>query len=514
MFDVTTIAQWEGPAVGIIRVERELARHARRYLGKDVGFCLYDRLRGVILQIDHGVADELVAGRIRIDFSNKVAPPLENPMRRQIRLALLRNATVYRLFQRLRGRAFTREQILQIRAGAQVKFMRQEVRRQIRLALLRNATVYHLFQRLRGRVFTREQILQFRAQAQVKFMRLKDLPCRPAALDPQTIIISAGLDWNYKDVRVLWFLKQIHQFCYCPVIYDLIPILAPHFVVPDYVDLLTDYFGELVWVADHAMCISQATKREWLEHAYRIGAEPVPSSVFPLGCDLPIRAKKPMASLPPALWGKQFAIYVSTIDARKNHRMLYEAWEECLRTKLLDPNHHRLVLVGRRGWGIGDLLREIETNPLTKETIVLLHEMRDEQLTALYRASSFVLFPSLYEGFGLPLAEALGYGKLCVSSDTGALSEIGSNLVMRLDPKDTLLWSRTIGRLFSSPDEVKSWEERIRKDYRATTWDDAARIFFSNIISAERDRRRPRPFVTNGCADTLAGSASAAYADR
>ena len=58
----------------------------------------------------------------------------------------------------------------------------------------------------------------------------------------------------------------------------------------------------------------------------------------------------------------------------------------------------------------------------------------------LYRSCAFTLVPSMYEGFGLPLVEALNYGKLCVSSNTGALSQIGVGLVMRLDPQDTLAW--------------------------------------------------------------------------
>jgi glycosyltransferase involved in cell wall biosynthesis len=463
LFDVTTIAQWEGAPVGFARVERELARRARRYLGKDAGFCVYDRAQGAILQLDNSIAEDVVAGRLRIDFTNGIpVPQPENPIRRQIRTLLRSNATVYRLFQRAKGRAFTPQEILQIKAK----------------------------------------------EGEVKFKRLANLPHRPAALDGDTTIISAGLHWNYKDLRVFRYLKQLHQFCYCPIIYNLISIFAPHFVVPDHVDPLTIYFGELLWVADHAMCISQATRREWLEHAYNIGAKPVRSRVFPLGCDLSIQAKRPMATLPP-LTGKQFAVYVSTIEARKNHRMLYEAWEECFRAKQLDPNRHRLVFIGRRGWGVGDLLREIETNPLTKETIVLLHEVSDEQLSVLYQACSFVLVPSLYEGFALPLAEALGYGKLCISSNMGALSEIGGDLVMRLDPKDTLLWSRTIGQLFSSPAEVKAWERRIRKRYRPTTWDDAARIFFTNVKSVKRDRSAGQSRMGEG-ADVIGPAGSPA----
>ena len=65
---LTTIAQWRGPAVGIVRVERELARRARRYRGKDVAFCLYDHSHAAILIVDDVVVYDILRGRIRAQF--------------------------------------------------------------------------------------------------------------------------------------------------------------------------------------------------------------------------------------------------------------------------------------------------------------------------------------------------------------------------------------------------------------------------------------------------------------
>jgi glycosyltransferase involved in cell wall biosynthesis len=106
----------------------------------------------------------------------------------------------------------------------------------------------------------------------------------------------------------------------------------------------------------------------------------------------------------------------------------------------------------------------------------------------LYRNCAFALLPSLYEGFGLPLVEALAYGKLCVSSNAGALSEIGGDLVMTLDPRDTLAWSRTIGHLMSCSAECEAWEARIRQHYQPTTWDNAANSFFNAILGRQSSR--------------------------
>jgi glycosyltransferase involved in cell wall biosynthesis len=457
LFDLTTTAQWHGPAVGIVRVEQELAKRARRYLGDDVAFCVYDRLSANLCVIDDGPVDEIMAGRMRIDLSAPNAPPqaARTSLRTSLRAALLGNAAAYQLFQSLRGRSLTREQILQIQAR-------------------------DLPQRSLPR--TRDKGASPQRKDKLEPIPLHRLPHHTARLDESTQIISGGLDWQYKDLRTLWTLKQRHRFSYCAIVYDLIPVRFPQFVGPGYTELLTDYLGELLWLADRAMCISESTRRDWRRLAEEIGAQPVPAEVFPLGCDLAsISTNKPETELPAELQGKRFVLYVSTIEPRKNHRMLYEAWDECMRTKRLDAARDRLVFVGRRGWATDDLLREIKTNPLTCDTIVLLHDIADARLTTLYRTCAFVVFPSLHEGFGLAVAEALGYGKLCVSSNSGALVEIGGDLVMRLDPKDALTWASTIARLMTSQTEINEWEARVCNKYQPISWDNAASRFFRHV---------------------------------
>jgi glycosyltransferase involved in cell wall biosynthesis len=457
LFDLTTAAHWTGPVVGIVRVERELARRARKLLGDQLVFCLYDRFRNLFLAIDDGVAEEIIHGRLQVDLTpqnptkprNKVSRQV-NAVRRRLRRALLAHAAPYQLFQRLRGRSFTREEILQIQA------------------------------------------LEFSGdQRKLKPVPVASLPHRPAELDAKTSIISGGLDWQYKDLRAIWALKQLHKFRYCAVVYDLIPVFYPQFVVPGYSEFLTEYFGELLWLADYVMCDSQVTQADWLRHAHHIGAVPAPSHVFPLGCDLPVDAPdKAPGELPHDLRGKRFALYVSTIEPRKNHRVLYEAWDECLRTKQVDPAKDRLVFVGRRGWATDDLLHEMETNSLTSDTIIILHDVSDDLLKLLNQECSFVVFPSHFEGFGLAVAEALACGKPCVTSNSSSLLEIGADLVMRLDPIDTLGWARTVARLMSSPSELQSLAKRVKAEYRPTTWDDSARHFFDGITSNNMLRAR------------------------
>jgi glycosyltransferase involved in cell wall biosynthesis len=164
--------------------------------------------------------------------------------------------------------------------------------------------------------------------------------------------------------------------------------------------------------------------------------------------------------------------------------VLYDAWDRCIRSGAVDKERDRLAFVGRIGWAVDDLMRELSANPATRDSIVVLNEVNDEALATLYRECAFVVFPSFWEGYGIPVAEALGYGKPCISSDAGSLCEIGGDLVVRIDPKDTIGWANTIARYMGAPSELDDWGRRIRAEHRPVTWDASARSFFGSIKDA------------------------------
>lgn len=418
-------------------------------MGDDVGFCVYEHASNRFLLIDDGAATEILAGELQVDFAaefSTASPPAVtsglSSLRRRLRRTMRTNATLYQAFQRLRGRRLTREDILRIQ---------------------------------------REEFADMPA-ALTKAKRIEPLSGvsrGPANLTASTCIISGGFDWQYKDLRRIWALKQSLAFRYCAVIYDLIPISAPHFVTSGYESVIGDYFGELIWVVDCAMCISNAARTDWMEFSTSFGAERITSHVFSLGCDLPIAPTG--AELPEVLRGKRFALFVSTIEPRKNHRALYEAWDRCVRSGTVDPERDRMVFVGRVGWAVDDLMREIAANPATRDTIIIFNHLSDNVLALLYRECAFVAFPSFAEGYGLPVAEALAYGKPTLSSDAGSLSEVGNGLVLRIDPKDTLGWASAIARYMASPAELEAWSQRIKAEHRPVTWDATATHFFSTV---------------------------------
>jgi glycosyltransferase involved in cell wall biosynthesis len=445
-FDISTVARWTGHAVGIVRVERELARRAQRLLGPEARFCVFDFRTETFKLLRPEVAARLIDAEAAVNFEPPTPPPPapQPAPRRPLRdFVMERLPHLYQAIHGVQGRRYSIEEIA----------------------------------RLRHLELNPPSPPPPPVDLRIPF---DDAIEGDAPLRPGSVFISAGLDWDHKNLRGILRKKEKTGFTYVAVIYDLIPLTMPQFVVPYYVNVLTEYFGELAWTADVGLCISRTTQRDFDAYCAKNRIDRVRTEHFMLGADISDAPADP-DELPPELKGKDFALYVSTIEPRKNHRMLYEAWCHGLETGAIDPERHRLVFVGREGWEVGPLLSELRRNPLTRRTVLILSNVSDETLTSLYAGAAFTLFPSFYEGFGLPLAEALAHGKLCLTSGAGALSEIGEGLRIDLPPRDTVAWSRQMAALLHDPALRASWERRIGKGFRPVNWDESAQQFFAHV---------------------------------
>lgn len=445
-FDITTSARWSGHPVGIVRVERELASRARKHLGDQVAHCVYDQSIGAFRIVKDEFVGELLSGAARIDFDPS-APGLGSPstkgLRRQLRNMALEVPAAYQFIQRLRGHSFSAHEV-----------------RKMRLQLKQAPTPQQM--------------------SSTNHLALSTATSSAIELDPSVTIISGGLDWEHKHIRTIYNLRQKTKFKFISIIYDLIPINLPHYVVPHYVNLLTEYFGELLWTTDGCLCISDTTKRDLIAYFLDNGLSPCKAYSFPLGTDLH-KSSPASDSFPAKLKDKNYILYVSTIEPRKNHRVAYDAWCHGLLCGTINAHTDRLVFVGRQGWLTGDLAHEISTNPLTRDSVISMSSVSDGELAALYRGALFTIFPSFYEGFGLPLAEALGYGKVCVTSGAGALSEIGNGFRIDIDPRDTISWANKFAELLNDKDGVAAMEAEIRRSYDPVDWDVSATVFFESL---------------------------------
>jgi glycosyltransferase involved in cell wall biosynthesis len=292
---------------------------------------------------------------------------------------------------------------------------------------------------------------------------------------PGDAYISLGLDWDNKDLMYLYKLKGKYKLKVILCCYDTIPVKYPHYCVGDVASKFAKYFADFAWCSDKILCISKCTKNDLENMLCEIGA-PIPElKVFKLGSEIKPYEEGEISKEVKKVLGKEYILYVSTIERRKNHETLYRAYTRILEKRGKGPI---LVFVGMKGWGVDDLMSDIKLDPRVGGNIVILNYVSDYELSELYKRCLFTVYPSLYEGWGLPVAESLEYGKLCLASNVASIPEVGGNLIEYLDPWNVQEWVEKIEYYFDNRDKLAESEKIIKEKYKTQKWHDTAREVF------------------------------------
>jgi glycosyltransferase involved in cell wall biosynthesis len=214
---------------------------------------------------------------------------------------------------------------------------------------------------------------------------------------------------------------------------------------------------------------SESTRRDLLE-IYKVEGLEQKVEVVPEG----LPPASPAGPLPDAV-EPGFILAVGTIEPRKNHARLLAAYRQLRHSHLPfiingRPGVPQLVIAGRPGWAYGDTLQRIASEPGVR----YLGHVDEPTLSALYESASVLAFPSLYEGFGLPLLEAMSRGLPAVVGSAGALPELarGAAIPVKADDEDEI--ALALERLLADEslrEKLGSEGKRLAADY---TWTHAA----------------------------------------
>ena len=189
---------------------------------------------------------------------------------------------------------------------------------------------------------------------------------------------------------------------------------------------------------------------------------PVPMLVTaPLGVTrLPDPGPRPVA--------RPYFVVVATIEARKNHALLLDVWTRLLAECGADAPD--LVIIGRRGWLAEEVLARMANCRLLKPHLHVLHDSDDQALSTYVAHARALLYPSLVEGWGLPVAEALSLGVPVIASDLPVFREVAGDVPDYLDPQDVAAWQTTIKAHWQS-DASAHAQARRRAHWQASSWD-------------------------------------------
>lgn len=130
---------------------------------------------------------------------------------------------------------------------------------------------------------------------------------------------------------------------------------------------------------------------------------------------------------------KKYILYQGTLEPRKNLVNLIKAYE--VYRQSYPEKEEQLILSGKKGWKIEEIVKMKYDSPY-KDDIILLGYVKREDMPAIYSGAEVFVYPSLYEGFGLPVLEAMACGVPIVTSDRSSLPEVGGKYATYLDPYD------------------------------------------------------------------------------
>ena len=168
--------------------------------------------------------------------------------------------------------------------------------------------------------------------------------------------------------------------------------------------------------------------------------------------------------------GLPYILYLGTLEPRKNVETLVAACERLWARRRARPD---LVLAGGTGWKASSLHRRIARSPF-RDKIHLAGYAARRQTIDLYRAAEAFVYPSLAEGFGLPVAEAMACGTPVVASGIDALREVAGDAALYAAPRDAAGFSRAIERLLEDEDLRDSFREAGLRRAALFTWKEAA----------------------------------------
>jgi glycosyltransferase involved in cell wall biosynthesis len=258
------------------------------------------------------------------------------------------------------------------------------------------------------------------------------------------------------------------------MLHDAIPAERP--------DLVTS-LGSKMYRRMMAVAARHAAGLIFTTQAARASVLRVLRGLRPDGHPLPMTTSKHLPVAPsfltparpdPGLAEHAYFVVVGSIEKRKNHMMLLKVWSDLFRRR--GARTPRLVVAGSPGRGGQSILDQLEGCGDLRDRVIVAPSLSSPALRQLMANARAVLMPSLAEGFGLPIIEALTVGTPVLASDLAAHREVGGKLAIYLDPTDDSGWLREVDRFADGDDSTDALRRRIM-GYDPTTPAD----YFSGI---------------------------------
>lgn len=250
------------------------------------------------------------------------------------------------------------------------------------------------------------------------------------------------------------------------LLHDLIPITHPEYCRPGEAQR---HRARVETMAKHASVIvtnSEYTRKSLANYFESTGRTSPQCETVPLGVDSIFRNQQASSSFmaPPI----PYFVVVGTIEPRKNLEFLLHVWRDWVSKR--DACWARLLIIGRRGWENENIVNMLERSASLAPSVVEVTSLSDSGLVALLRNARALLAPSLVEGFGLPVAEALTLRVPVIASDIEAFREVGGDFVEYINPLDGQGWMAALEDYVKSDSRRRQHRLALLQSYKPVPW--------------------------------------------
>lgn len=289
--------------------------------------------------------------------------------------------------------------------------------------------------------------------------KIEELPRQAMdELEPADIYVLLGSFWDYDEVMQKAVRHRAAGGRVVALIHDLIPLVAQDYSTTGLTRVFKDFVPKIPDVAGTLLAVSPHSARD----TERVLSLPA-GSVQALGLahefsGFPRHFKSTQWKLDlPA----SFALCVGTIEIRKNGLLLLKVWQRLIDAGL--KNLPDLVFAGKYGWRISEFKGYLSSHPKLEKKVHIVNSPTDDGLAELYTRAAFCLFPSFYEGWGLPVGEAAWFDRYVIASSASSVPEVCGGLMDYAAPDDIDTWVALVERAIASPEYVRTKEQLIRE---------------------------------------------------
>ncbi len=269
-------------------------------------------------------------------------------------------------------------------------------------------------------------------------------------------------------------------------IHDLSFVRYPQFAEKKNLDYLNHWIPDSVKRASRILVVSEFTKQELIdiydvpEEKVVVAHNGVRSDFVPVNDAARVAALREKYQLP-----DKFALAVGTLEPRKNYSLLVKAYQ------VLKKSHKKcppLIFVGPPGWNKEyERLKKMVAEKKLEKSIRFLFYVDDEDMVPFYSAATTLLFPSVYEGFGLPVLEAMACGTPVICSNAASLPEVAGSAAITLPPDNPEEWAEALTLFWEDESKQKEMAEKGLVQSKKFTWQQTAEKTLEAYEQALRD---------------------------